>query len=680
MSSSKHKHKVSHENLKRKVNEYHSSNLKRLKKEEDEIREDVVARILIMLTDPEECVPVRFADGNAVGVPTAIKKLKTALKVQWNNQASAPVPSPVGNSTTDQLLFFFPNLFRNVAYTLQNNNPANATFYVYRATFYDMGNQSSVNQTFMDCTSNFQRIPANGPHQTLTPVYSTQADGPYIQLLTTAADPGPGAGMVKPTTGTATVWGPHGKYLYHGSHEKRKGFWLDQDLYPNVNAGSGGQSGNSFILQFNGPGDGGTIGTDSVFVTVWYLNGGSWELDTATTLAFTTAPSSTHPIFMQILAQHRSGYYSVEVAYALSGTPAANHVLGIVHTHPGKGPYSKNVHVFQNTARGNVHYKTYDQLGDQEKVKLPQAAGTAQSLLVGISTWSRNQTVMATLPVVDVTPPLLVSRQITAYRMPALSEWLKNNASPLNQQGFDVAFQAQEGEDFVNSYLYSPITYTAAPGTSGMLNKIFTKTNGQDFSLADGEYSFRQLAGATDLNWKKEVELGSSDITPASIDFALIPDSSYLMLGASTVSTSGGDCNMKIWNVVEYQTTASWEETHLPEATPAEFQMAFAISATIPQHLENPSHELSIFSHIYAAIGNYAPLAAEMAAMIPGIGGSAAALINGIGGIARYLTPDELKERASKNRMLTDEARQKDEQVMKEGGGGGHRHRKRKID
>lgn len=198
-------------------------------------------------------------------------------------------------------------------------------------------------------------------------------------------------------------------------------------------------------------------------------------------------------------------------------------------------------------------------------------------------------------PIGDIFP--YNAAQINGIRTLAVAGLLRNEASPLNQQGNLVMLQASRDQDWYSTY--------AGQGDN-FYDYVFSRASEKDFLLRNGGYCYLKPTGPNDLAWINDIKHGApsqggSGVSAGTIDsmwFPLNNDSDYLIFAASCNNTSGGDCIFKMRWACEYKTENNWVDTLPPTVDPKAFEDAIETLSVMQQFFENPMHWKNIWKTV----------------------------------------------------------------------------------
>lgn len=237
---------------------------------------------------------------------------------------------------------------------------------------------------------------------------------------------------------------------------------------------------------------------------------------------------------------------------------------------------------------------------------------------------------------------------VQSMRMLAVSLWLQNNASPLNQQGTLVSAQLLAGQDWFGTFVSQVNTY----------NAIAAVESDSERRLQKGYYGFLKPSKREDFDYMQPFEglvlgtaSGSSTLSmPKSATFDLNTPNDYLGMCASCSVQGGGDANITIATATEFRTQNDWYGQAPPTASTKDWEEALAAVATMRQHWDNDIHVAGILKTIgqlgaYAgpALSLFGPEGAVAGAVVTG-------LAKGAGALGEYL--DNRKKRAAAAQQL----------------------------
>jgi hypothetical protein len=253
------------------------------------------------------------------------------------------------------------------------------------------------------------------------------------------------------------------------------------------------------------------------------------------------------------------------------------------------------------------------------------AAGVTLNYDVGFVYTGKCATVWAHFPMGDIFPYNVA--QINGLRTLAVGVLLKNEASPLTQQGNLIMLQASGSEDWYETY--------AAQNTK-FYDYCFDTASEKDFLLKDGGYAYLKPTSEGDLAFILDIKhglTGGGYGSVSSLWFPLEGQSDYLIFAASAAVSGAGDCVLKIRWAVEFKTQNNWLETLPPEVLPAAFSDGMEAVASMQQFFENPWH----WKDIFRTIGKVAKVGAPILAQLGPYGVAGSAVLNGIGAGAEAL-------------------------------------------
>lgn len=379
-------------------------------------------------------------------------------------------------------------------------------------------------------------------------------------------------------------WSPHGggtgtdgAYVYpgRGGVPEKFGFWLDAVPIVGSDVCEG-------CINVHASTDSTIAAGDSWDVVVERWNGAAWTVyQQATNLAITAGVGATMSTNILITA---SGYYNVSVRVNITA-----------ETLDG------------STASAGVIY--YSQCS---------------------SSWSHN-------PIENFSPSSVLGKDITAMRIVSVAMLFKNTASPLNQQGLLWTLQADTNEDWYLNYANAGTFNSNSPGT-GFFNYGFSRAEEKNRRLEFGDYSFIQPQDERSFGYGVHVLQGSGGSSPAEISFDLSPNNDFLILGASTTNNLGGDCFLEVYQHVEFKSQDPFLERRKPTLTSDQWKAAILAVKSMRQHYPNPIHIRELLGNIVRSVGTYSPIAAEIAGLLPGFGGTASSIIKKVGAGARMLS------------------------------------------
>lgn len=238
---------------------------------------------------------------------------------------------------------------------------------------------------------------------------------------------------------------------------------------------------------------------------------------------------------------------------------------------------------------------------------------------------SHTTQVWAHAPMGDIFPYNV--QQINGIRTLAVGALLKNEASPLNQQGNLIMLQASKDEDWYETY---------ASQVSGFYDFCFDTASEKDFLLRNGGYAYLKPTSEEDLAFNDDIKHGAPGTgygTIASLWFQLHNQSDYLIFAASCDTQGGGDCVWKIKWAVEYKTQNNWIERTPPVVAPQAFSDGIEAVSGMQQFFENPIH----WKNIFKTIGKVAQVGAPILAQLGPYGQAGSSVLNAIGGITQAL-------------------------------------------
>lgn len=387
----------------------------------------------------------------------------------------------------------------------------------------------------------------------------------------------PGAIPLIPAT--ATAWAPHGPYCFSGYYKELSGVYLDcQADTPNTAA---------FVISWAAPLPSGAPyqAGDYFEFTLWKFNGGDWDVE-------------------------HTQRYSAQAAMGAAGQTII------------QGSNSSLPQYFNTSGYYAVTLTIYT-----------QSTTSVRAQDFAISCYSRSNSCFAHQPLNGLSPLQAAGLGISALRMTGASLLVKNQASPLYQQGAAVILQAESSQDWLNTYVRGNGDSIGGPGL-GFFNYVFNQATEKDFRLANGLYGYLRPTGFDDFKWIQDISYTDNVVGVACMQFPLKSPTDFLVVALECTNQNGGDLLLKFSDSVEYKTLNMWIEKMPATTSVDDWTKAMEILPSMTQFCENPSHLATMLGQILASVGKYAPLAAPLLAAIPGIGEVLGPVAMGVGAAA----------------------------------------------
>lgn len=401
----------------------------------------------------------------------------------------------------------------------------------------------------------------------------------------TVNDSAPPGGIVN-TLPTATAWAPHGPFCFSGYYKELSGVYLDAQLDNAANVNTA-----AFVVFWTAPlpGGGAYVAGDYFEFTLYKYNGGDWDIDH--TVRYTSVGAGT-------------GMNSATGSLVIRGVPASSPQFMT-----SSGYYALTLTIYTAST----------------------TPVRAQDFAVSI--YSESNSCWAHQPLNGLSPIQAAGLGVNAIRMIGSSLFIKNQASPLYQQGAEVILQAESGQDWLNTYVRGNGDSIGGPGL-GFFNYVFNQAGEKDFRLANGLYGYLRPTGFKDFEWIQDISYTDNVVGVASMQFPLKSPTDFLVVALECTNQNGGDLLLKFSDSLEYKTQNMWIEK-MPATTSVEdWTKAMEILPSMTQFTENPSHLATVLGQILASIGKYAPLAAPLLAAIPGVGEVLGPMAMGVGAAA----------------------------------------------
>jgi len=573
-----------------------------------------VQQIVAYLTLPNESASVRFVDAYSGGAKTAKAQLREAISLQWQQGVASGTTLDTTRFSALPVevtgLFVFRSAARAfVQRRVYYNSLQNHPYYSYSLQFVD-----SVNDPPQ--VNNNMNIPLNQLVD-LTALYAKATNSGTTFASTT--DAGVGIGVFTPSTAqTPNVnWAPHGggtgsagALYYPGLDEGKTAFWLDAlPIVP-----SSGDKAEAFI-------------NIAINWAAQFTAGDTWEY----------------------------------VIYQSTGKKFDIYAQGTNLTANNGGNEAVNALITENG-----YYAVAVRINAQKVDVNVRAPAIAAVTFVSFASDS-----FAHQYCQNFDPATVAGNDITALRMPSVAFILRNTATEFTNQGLLAVLQADAGEDWWWNYASAGTANTNAPGT-GFFNFLFSRAGEQNRLLKKGNYSFMQPMNEHSFDFSNNIIQGQNRAQgfPQQFGFDIHTTQDFLVLGASTTNPQGGDCFLEVYQGIEFKTQNPLLDRQKPSFTKEDWEQAVQIVRSMRQHYDNPIHIPALLSQILGSVGKYAPLAANLAAMVPGVGGTIAGVLRGAGRVAGMLQDNDENNAREKRKAV--------EEVIQEEAGlrGGGKYRK----
>lgn len=234
----------------------------------------------------------------------------------------------------------------------------------------------------------------------------------------------------------------------------------------------------------------------------------------------------------------------------------------------------------------------------------------------------------------------LEAPNILQARILGKSAWIKNTASPLNQQGMVVATQASPNEDWYENYAQNGDPY---------LNVSNTAID-RDYRLAEGHYSYLKPQTQHDFEWLDNFRIGI-DHNITDFYFNLIGHG-YVIIAMQVAANGAGDVKLQLNTAVEFTTRSRWRELEAATVSPDAWKEATLAVSGMDQFFENETHWTKI-------VGTLAKGATGLGSTLMLFGGPAAAVGAGLTaiGTAGQAVADYFEEKdATKSQVKAQQA------------------------